>query len=287
MLAAIPYHTFPSFSVGPITLHTFGLMVALGILLGTWLGARYCEQFGISRDEVISLATRFVIAGIIGARLAWVVTNWGAIHSPLDVIAVWEGGLQFSGGFVAAVLVGLPSIRRWPTLKRWRIADGSALGLTVGLAVGRIGCLSVGEHLGGPTTFWLGMRYEGGPTREGPVAVGEVIHNTALYESLHLIVLLLLLAWLLRRPGAFPPGTAIGVFALWYGVARFGTDFLRAYDPTYAGLTTAQWMCAALTIVGLLILGRGRGRARRLEADGSVPDAQGEEERRSEAMDVR
>ena len=93
--------------------------------------------------------------------------QWPAIPPlPIDVIAVWEGGLQFSGGFIAAILVGAPSFRRWPTTTRWRLLDGMALGLAVGMFFGRIGCYAVGEHLGGPTDFFLASRYDGGSRRE-------------------------------------------------------------------------------------------------------------------------
>jgi phosphatidylglycerol:prolipoprotein diacylglycerol transferase len=193
-----------------------------------------------------------VIVGVIGSRLTWVLTHTDQIDSPIDVIAVWEGGLQFSGGFIAAVLVGLPTFRRWSRATRWRMLDAMALGLAVGLAFGRVGCYSVGEHLGGPTSFFLGTRYDGGDTREGPLEVGQVIHNTSLYEGLHLLVLAALLWWVLRKRPV--PGSLIGLFCVWYGVGRFSTDFLRAYDDTVLGLTGAQWMCVVLVPAGLWIL---------------------------------
>jgi phosphatidylglycerol---prolipoprotein diacylglyceryl transferase len=253
VLAAIPYTTFPDIPIGPVTLRTFGIMVALGVVAGTVIASRWGERFGVPADDTISLATRMVLAGVVGSRVTWVLTHTDAIDSPLDLIAVWEGGLQFSGGFIAAVLVGLPSFRKWDRATRWRMLDGSVLGLTVGAAVGRIGCYAVGEHLGGPTDFVLGTRYQGGPTREGPLEVGQVIHNTSLYEFLSLVALGLVLAWLLLRRRA-RPGTALGVFLVWYSASRFGTDFLRAYDDTVLGLTGAQWMCLVLFPVGVAVL---------------------------------
>lgn len=266
MFAAIPYETFPTIDLGLFELRTFGLMVGIGVLLGAVVAARYCERWGIAREDTYSLATRMVIAGVIGARLTWVATHWEAIDGPVDVIAIWEGGLQFSGGFAAAVILGFPSFRRWSRLTRWRALDGYALGLTIGLAIGRVGCYSVGEHLGGATSFFLGTEYRGGSTREGPPAVGEVIHNTALYELIHLLVLFGLL-WLLLRPRSEgTPGTAIGIFCLWYGVARFSTDFLREYDEIRLGLTGAQWMMFLVVAAGVWIFGWVRRRNAALEA---------------------
>ena len=267
MLAAIPYTTFPQIDIGPVSLRSFGLLVAAGVIAGAILGARLGERWGVSADETFGLATRLVIAGVVGARLTWVVTHLDQIDSPLDVIAVWQGGLQFSGGFIAAILVGIPVVRKWPRLLRWRMLDAVITGLALGLCIGRLGCYAVGEHLGRTTTsFFLAVRYDGGATREGPPAIGQTVHNTALYEFLHLGVLTALLYWLIVHRRA-KPGTAIGVFCVWYGVARFGTDFLRGYDDTVAGLTGAQFMCLALIPTGIYILARVRPRLARLEAE--------------------
>lgn len=254
---AIPYRTLPEIEVGPITLKTFGLMVALGVFVGVALAARHARSRGLSGEEVARLGVVMVLTGLVGARLAWVLSHLGEIDTPLDVVAVWKGGLAFTGGFVAAGAVAVIALRRWPPARRWQIADGMALGLTAGLAIGRVGCLAVGEHLGGPTSFLLGMRYLGGATVEGPLRVGVVYHNTALYELVHLAVLAGVLWWLLRR-GRVRPGTGLVVFALWYGMARFLTDFLRAYDREVLGLTGAQWASLALIVVGILLAFRVR-----------------------------
>ncbi len=271
MLAAIPYTTFPQIDLGFISLRTFGVMVALGVLAGATIAARWAERWGIPSDEMIRVATRMVIVGIIASRLTWVLTHWDRIESPIDVIAVWEGGLQFTGGFIGGVLAGIPTFRKWAQLTRWRMLDGMALALTVGLAIGRIGCYSVGEHLGEPTSFFLATRYDGGTTRE-PVQqwLGQAIHNTSLYEILHLTVLAAVLVALMLWRRAVP-STAMGVFLVWYGAARFGTDFLRAFDRTALGLTGAQWAMIAVFAAGVWVLTRVRPRLARVEAASSAP----------------
>ncbi len=258
MLAAIPYTTFPTIELGPLTLRTFGIMVAIGVVVGISLAAKLGEEVGRPADDTINLGVKLVVAGVVGARVTWVLTHLDQIDSPIDLIAVWEGGLQFSGGFIGAVLLGLPVFLRWDRLTRWRMLDRCMLGLAVGLAIGRIGCYSVGEHLGGLTSFPLATRYDGGSTREGNrgqgrlLQVGDVIHNTSLYELLDVFALSAVLWWLIRRRST--PGTALGVFLVWIGVGRFATDFLRVYDDTVAGLTGAQLMCLVLVPVGLWAL---------------------------------
>jgi phosphatidylglycerol:prolipoprotein diacylglycerol transferase len=264
LVAAIPYTTFPTISLGPIELRTFGFVVALGVLIGAWLAARYGEEHGVPRDTTYSLAMRMVLAGVIGSRITWVASHLDDLDSPLDAIAIWEGGLQFSGGFIFAVIVGYPVYRHWNRLTRWHSLDGYAYGLAIGLGIGRIACYSVGEHFGRFTSFALGVRYEGGSVREStigdvPLVEGMVFHQTSLYELIYMVALFLVLTWLLylrkERPG---PGTAMAIFCLWYGVFRFASDTLRVNDERVLGLTGAQYLCLALVPAGLWILLRVR-----------------------------
>ena len=238
MLAVIPYTTFPIIALGPLELRTFGLMVGLGVLVGAWVAARYIEAHAkITRDDVYRMATRLVIAGVIGARITWVITHWSEIESPIDVIAVWNGGLQFSGGFIAAVLVGMPTFRRWtrvraldqPRRLRVRAHDRPRH---------RSHRLHLGRRALRPRQLWLlAVRYDGGSVREGtlgpnPLEIGSEFHNTAIYELLWMLLLFGILTLLIRRKPA--PGTLMGVFCLYYGVARGLSDFLRVNDETVA-----------------------------------------------------
>lgn len=251
-LAGISFPTFPTITVGPLRIMTFGLFVALGVIAGIYIAARRNVRFGIPRSETEKVGIILVGIGLVGARILWVLTHLEEITSPIDVIAVWDGGLQFTGGFVTAIVVAPLLTRRWPKGQRWNLLDGAVLGLAVGQAIGRIGCVAVGEHLGGPTTFFLGWTYTGGITVEGPLVIGQTYHNTALYEILWLIPIIALLLWQDRR--GTRPGVMAATFAICYGICRFGTDFLRTYDERLWGLTGAQFMCIGLTLFGLLVL---------------------------------
>jgi phosphatidylglycerol:prolipoprotein diacylglycerol transferase len=257
LLATIPYKTFPKIALGPLELRTFGVMVGLGVLLGAWVAARYIEEHtGVVRDETYRLATRLVVGGVIGARITWDLSHTNQIHSLLDVIAVWKGGLQFSGGFIAAVLLGFPTFRKWTRSVRWSNLDGYAYGLTLGLAFGRVGCTSVGEHFGWQSNFPLAVEFRGGSTRE-PALIGQAFHNTAIYELGYLLVLFAILTLVVRRRPA--PGTAMGIFCLYYGCARFLSDFLRVNDKTvWPGLTGAQYLMILVFLAGIWITLRVR-----------------------------
>jgi phosphatidylglycerol---prolipoprotein diacylglyceryl transferase len=203
------------------------------------------------------------------------------------VIAIWQGGIQFSGGFIAALVVGLPFFRRWTRLQRWRVLDAFGFGLTIGLALGRVGCYSVGEHFGRASTFPLAVRYDGGEVREPalgnvPLTVGTTFHNAALYELGWLLVLfaaLALVVWRARRTGReLKAGTLVGSFVVYYGVARFLTDTLRVNDERTLHLTGAQWMCLVMVPAGVWILWRVRPKMAALaEAELAEPKSEDEE----------
>lgn len=257
MISAIPYRTFPQIHLGPLRLQTFGLFVALGIVAGIWVFLRHARSRGLETRPLEGLAWWIVVLGLVGSRLLFVLTHLGDyLHRPLAIFAVWEGGLQFSGAFLVAVVTIVWWLRRHPDVPGRVLVDGIVLGLAPGLLIGRFGCVAVGEHLGGRTTFLLGWHYLGGETREGPLVPGVVVHNTAIYEILLLVPLLALLAWLARRRVA--DGWLTVTFLLWYGVQRFATDFLRAYDRTVLGLTGAQYLCLGMVGGGLVLLARLR-----------------------------
>lgn len=274
VVAVIPYTTHPDIEVGPLTLRSFGAMVALGVILGIWFGAVHGEKYGVHRDDAYSIGTRMVIAGVVGARLTWVLTHLDQIDSPIDVIAVWEGGLQFAGGFIAAIAVGMPTFLKWNRLQRWQLLDGYAVAVAIGAAFGRLGCLAVGEHFGRQSDFFLATRYDGGALREttlgldanAPVIVkGMSFLNPALYECVTLFLMAGGLYLLLRRRPT--PGTVGGVYLIVYAVQRFVWDSMRVNDERVLGLTGAQWMCVAMIPIGIYVLGWVRpAMARAIEA---------------------
>jgi phosphatidylglycerol---prolipoprotein diacylglyceryl transferase len=281
VLAAIPYTTFPDL---PFGLRTFGLMVALGVLVGARLGSDYGERFGVNREDTYRTGTLMVLAGIIGSRLTWVATHTESIEDPIDVIAIWEGGIQFAGGFIAALLVGFPMFRKWNKVQRWHVLNGYAYGLTAGVAIGRIGCYAVGEHFGRETDFFLGTRYEGGEVREEflgdvPLRVGMVFHNTALYELLVLAALFLIMTamiWRARRVGhEVLPVTLVALFMVYAGVERFLLDTLRVNDERFLSMTGAQWMSLVMVPYGIWLYVKTRPEVAKLVGpDGRVLEAE-------------
>ena len=167
MLAAIPYTTFPD--------HRPGVRVAADVRPGRRVrGPRSGRgsPLATARSST-SLATSPTASpcgwwslGSSARASPGCVTHLDELESPLEAFAIWQGGLQFSGGFVFAVIAGYPIYHHWNRLTRWHSLDGYAYGLAIGLGIGRIGCYAVGEHFGSLTSFPLAVRYDGGSVRE-------------------------------------------------------------------------------------------------------------------------
>lgn len=129
MIAAIPFRTFPQISLGPVTLRTFGLFVAAGILVGVWAFLRYARDRDLDAELLSRLAWWVILLGIVGSRLLFVVTHWSEFaDDPLSALAVWQGGLQFSGAFLIAIVVIVWFTRRYPEMPGLVVSDGIVYG---------------------------------------------------------------------------------------------------------------------------------------------------------------
>src|SRR5919112_109154 len=157
MLAVIAYDPIVHVKLGPLSISPHGVGIAVGFLLGARLMLPAAEKRGISADEVYSLLTRAAIGAIIGARVAYVINRAGDYDSVVDMFKIWQGGISLLGGFAGAILLALPEMRR-RQLSFWKVMDAAAPGMALGVIIGRIGDLVVGDHLGKQTSLFLGFR---------------------------------------------------------------------------------------------------------------------------------
>ena len=216
-------------------------MVGLGVLIGAWVAARYVEEHTASpATTTYRLATRLVIAGVIGARITWVLSHTEPDRLARSTsIAVWKGGLQFSGGFIAAVIVGFPTFRKWTPLdalvepRRLRVRPDDRPRVSAASAAPRSASTSAAR-----VSLLLAVRYDGGSVREetlGPTPLrsgSDVPQHRDLRAAVPAACSSGSSRCSIRRKPA--PGTVIGIFCLYYGVARGLSDFLRVNDKTVA-----------------------------------------------------
>jgi len=249
-LALIPYFELPDLPLGPVTIRSFGVLTALGILLGVRLAARAAERDGLDSKALVDFSVVALVAGVLGGHVVHLVAyHPEELSDPWRVVRFWEG-LSSMGGLAGAMVAAAIWFRR----KRLAFApygDAYALALAFGWGVARLGCFAVHDHPGVRSDFFLAVAFPGGPR-----------HDLGLYEAILLFALGALLL-LVGRAGALR-GRRLALLAVLYGAGRFGLDFLRAWpgdlayaDARHLGLTFAQWFVAGLFAWGLWRLARG------------------------------
>ncbi|MDQ5816424.1 MAG: prolipoprotein diacylglyceryl transferase [Actinomycetota bacterium] len=264
-------------NLGPLEISPHGIGIALGYLAGAQLMVRRARRLG-GPDENDIWNTLFwaLLGAIAGARIGYVIGHFSEVTDGgddlLGVFRIWEGGISLLGGITGAVLAALPHVLK-KRMGFWRTIDLAAPGLALGIVIGRIGDLVIGDHLGKPTTFALGWLCSGesGTSPEGaqvyrsalergePPSLGcfdLVLHQTALYDFFSTLLLLGVLLWVGRRVRNL--GMLTLIFVTWYGTMRVITDFLRV-DRRYLGLTGSQILSLVTVAIGLYLLARYRG----------------------------
>ncbi len=263
------------FQIGGFSLGSFGLLVALGFLIGvnvaTRLAARHGEDPERDPLRVPDIAMWVLIGVIGGGRLAFVLVNLpDYLDHPLDILAIWKGGLVMYGGLILATLLGVWKARRMG-MDLWRVADWGLTAGFLGQAVGRIGCLLVGDDYGRPTDVPWGLRvpdlewFRAHPESLLPREfAGQLIHPTQVYMSLKALALFLLGVWLLRRR-RFAGQVACTLLA-GYAVLRFVVEIFRGdsaarggifrpgLSPEEVGAADAELLISTSQMIGLAML---------------------------------
>jgi phosphatidylglycerol:prolipoprotein diacylglycerol transferase len=211
------------FKIGPLTVHTYGVLVATGFLLGLGLAVRQAKREGIPPNKIVDLGFYILLSALIGSRLFYVMINAGYyLKNPLDIFKVWEGGLVFYGGLVLTVPTVLWYVKK-NALSVWSTADLFAPSLAIGHAIGRIGCFYAGCCYGKPAE---GLPWAVTFTDPQTLAlVGIPLHPTQLYESLGELTIFLVLITL-RRHRSFN-GQLFVTYVMLYSVLRFIVEFFR------------------------------------------------------------
>ena len=252
LLASIPSPSSGSIHIGSLQLRMYGLMIALGVIAAVWLFGRRLEQKSLgTRDDAASIALWAVPAGVIGARLYHVITDWQLFRDdPVRVFYIWEGGLGIWGGIALGVAVGL-----WRAAKKGipllPAADCAAPALALAQAIGRLGNWWNQELFGRPTDLPWGLEIS--PTnRPRGYEQFATFHPTFLYEALWNLGLCLALVAIDRR-FRLRPGRLFVMYVAGYTFARFWIEGVRIDSANeFLGLRVNEWVSA---IVFLLAAG--------------------------------
>jgi len=208
---------------GPFTIHTYGFLIAIGVLVGLWLAVIQAKKENIPADKILDLSFYLLLAAIVGSRLFFILINAGHyINHPLDIFKIWEGGLVFYGGVLLAVPVAIWYVKR-NGLDMWNTADIFAPSIAIAHVFGRLGCLAAGCcHGKAAEDLPWGIIFTD-PECLAPTNV--LLHPTQLYESAGELLIFLTLI-MLRNRKSFK-GWLFMSYLILYAVLRFIVEFFR------------------------------------------------------------
>lgn len=233
-----------AFTLGPLTVHWYGIILGLGALAGLLLAIQEGKRFGISPDFFLDLLLYGVPSAIIGARLYYVIFKWDYYREhPGEIIQIWNGGIAIYGALIGAIICGYIYIRA-KGYSFLRIADICAPSLLVGQMIGRWGNFMNQEAYGGPTTESFlrdTLNLPGFIARQMFIA-GEYRHPTFLYESMWSLLGLILL-FIIRRTNWLKTGEVFCLYFIWYSIGRFYIEALRTDSLAFQG---PDWLASLL-----------------------------------------
>jgi len=227
------------FRVGDFTVSTFGLMLAIAFLVGTWIASRMMEEKGLDPELATTLLIYVMIGGVGGSKLYYAIDVSLREDIPFTSLLFARDGITFYGGLIGGFLLGAIGCRRHG-VSVITFANCAAVALAVGQALGRVGCFLVGDDYGRATDVPWGLSFP-----EGAPPTFETVHPTQLYEVAWLVPVAAFL-WARRRKSPFLFGEYIAL----NGLGRIIIEIWRTNPPVALGMTEAQWIGLALIALG-------------------------------------
>ncbi|PLR85350.1 prolipoprotein diacylglyceryl transferase [Bacillus canaveralius] len=242
-----------AFTLGPIQVHWYGVIIGVGIALALWIAMREADRRGLSKDLLADLMLWAIPIAIISARIYYVIFEWDYYaQNPSEIVQIWNGGIAIHGALIGSVITAYIFAKK-KKISFWKLADITAPSIILGQAIGRWGNFINQEAHGGEVSrafledlflpeFIINQMYIG----------GSYYHPTFLYESVWnlagFIVLLLLRRVNLRR------GELFLTYVIWYSIGRFFIEGLRTDSLMLTeNLRMAQTISIAL-IIGAVVL---------------------------------
>jgi phosphatidylglycerol:prolipoprotein diacylglycerol transferase len=248
------------FDIGPLTVYTYGVLLAAAYLLGLQLAIYRTRKAGLDSARVLDLGVYIVIAALVGAKLLLLAVNFSyfRVH-PAEMLVLARSGGVFYGGLIAATAVAFWYIRKH-RLPLWTTCDMFAPGIALGHVIGRLGCLAAGCCYGIPTQRPWGITFR------DPFAALNVgtplnvpLHPTQLYEAGAELLILIFLLSTERKARPFP-GRTFWTYMLLYAISRYIIEFYRGDERgVIMGVSTSQFISlvlAPLSVIMLIVLAR-------------------------------
>ncbi len=245
------------FEIGPITVYTYGVLLAAAYLAGLQLATTRARARSLDPARVMDLGIIIIVAAILGAKLLLFAVDFNFYWThPGEVFSLARSGGVFYGGLILAVAASFWYLARHK-MPLWATCDVFAPGIALGHAVGRLGCLFAGCCYGRPTTMPWGIVFSD-PFAASYVGtpLGVPLQPTQIYESVGELIILVILLVGERRGKSFD-GRTFWVWVLLYGILRFIVEFFRGDERgSLLGLSTSQVISLVLVPLSVIMLTR-------------------------------
>ena len=240
--------------LGFIKIYWYSITMLLGISFGSLLAFKEAKRQKINIEKFSNMIFYVIVFGLIGARIYYVLFNLSYyLSNPLEILAVWNGGLAIHGGILAGLLV-IAYFCKDKDMSLYKILDILAVGLILGQVIGRWGNFFNGEAHGGLVNLeFLQDMHLPQFIINGMYINGNYYHPTFLYESvLNLIAFIIMLVG--RRKFKIKEGMIVSFYLIWYSVVRFIIEGLRTDSLMFLNLKQAQIISIFMFIVGIILL---------------------------------
>ena len=252
ILASIPSPSQNVLEIGPLTVHFYGIMIAIGVIVAVLVSKRRYERFGGSGELLERVSIWAVAIGFLGARFGYVLTHTGDfIDRPWGVLFIWEGGLALYGGLTIGALAAIILLRKWSG-DIFAFGDAVAVGVPLAQAIGRWGNYFNQELFGTPSNLPWAVEIDPNIAAAAGYPGFTTFHPTFLYESLWNVFLTVgIILWLEHR-GKLAKGASIALYLIIYGTGRFVMELMRT-DTTFRflGLSRNGWLSALAVVFGV------------------------------------
>jgi len=239
------------FTIGPLSIPSYGLMLVISFLVAIWLVNRAAKKFNIPPFIIENLAFYVMLGVILAGRILYVVFHWSQYENDLlGIIRVWEGGMMFFGGFIGGFIAAVLYLKKqkMPILL---IADLIAPAIALGEFFTRIGCFLNGCCFGTPSALPWAIQFPAQCVAGSSPVGDQSLHPTQIYSSLFGLLLFFFLKNRLYKP--HQQGEIFAWYLIYSGIFRFGVDFIRYYENS-ANFLINQIITIGLIIVGVFII---------------------------------
>lgn len=242
-------------TIGGFTIHTYGVLTAIGLLAGFYIGLYFAKKEGIAERDYENLFLITVFSGITGARIAYIIEHREDFGSFLDFFAIWNGGIDWFGGFIGGI-IGASWYIYYKKLPMLKIGDVAGVSIPFGHFFGRLGCTSAGCCHGKPVPEDSPFRdiaiiFPDNPHCQAPS--GIPLYPTQPAEAVGNLTIFFVLFLIYKRKSF--DGQILSLYLILYGLERFLLEFWRGVTPPipWLGLTWNQVITLMMVLAGVTI----------------------------------